>query len=248
MLPLRASGPLQQSGGLRETPGHPRDGRLGIAPVRQVDATLHDQSRIVRIERQRALQVVVALRKLSLDQREAAQDAMALGIVLVDAHRLLDQLDHALLAFPRARHELVAQRLSNGTGFPRVGERETRILRDRAVEVRLGLTVGLLRLEVIAGFATQEMVVGMPPTPSPAPPSPFAWGSRDRVRELLAGDFDLQFEQGVAVYFDRDGAAVWDAFVTGYGPTKTLAKSLDESRRRELQEGRQYLITLGTRK
>ena len=111
----------------------------------------------------------------------------------------------------------------------------------------------------------QVMRPFMPPPPSPAPPSPFEWGNRDRVRELLAGDFDLRFEQGVAVHFARDGAAVWDAFVTGYGPTKTLAKSLDESRRHELQEAfiafhesyrtelgvtvpRQYLITLGERK
>jgi SAM-dependent methyltransferase len=105
----------------------------------------------------------------------------------------------------------------------------------------------------------------MPPPPSPAPPSPFEWGNTDRVWELLGGDFELRFEQGVAVYFERDSATIWDAFVTGYGPTKTLAKSLDESRRRELQEAfvafhdgyrtelgvtvpRQYLIALGKRK
>ena len=86
-----------------------------------------------------------------------------------------------------------------------------------------------------------------------------------RVRALLAGDFELRFEQGVATYLDRDGAAAWDAFVTGYGPTKALAKSLDDSRRVELKEAfialhesyrtelgiavpREYLITLGKRK
>ena len=64
---------------------------------------------------------------------------------------------------------------------------------------------------------------------------------------------------------DRDGAAAWDAFVTGYGPTKALAKSLDEDRRLALKQAfiascdayrtelgisipRQYLITLGKRK
>jgi SAM-dependent methyltransferase len=111
----------------------------------------------------------------------------------------------------------------------------------------------------------QVMRQFMPPTPSPAPPSPFEWGNTDRVRKLLAGDFKLQFEQGVAACFERDGAAAWEAFVTGYGPTKALAKSLDESRRSELQEAfvafhdgyrtelgitvpRQYLITLGKRK
>jgi SAM-dependent methyltransferase len=111
----------------------------------------------------------------------------------------------------------------------------------------------------------QVMRQFMPPPPSPAPPSPFEWGNTDRLRELLARDFELRFEQGVAVYFGRDGAEAWNAFVTGYGPTKTLAKSLDERRRRELQEAfiafhegyrtelgitvpRQYLITLGKRK
>lgn len=111
----------------------------------------------------------------------------------------------------------------------------------------------------------QVMRPFMPPPPSPPPPSPFEWGNRDRVRALLGGDFDLRFEQGVAIGFGRDGAAFWDVFVTGYGPTKALANSLDESRRRELQEAfiafheeyrtelgisvpREYLITLGKRK
>jgi len=111
----------------------------------------------------------------------------------------------------------------------------------------------------------QVMRPFMPAPPGPAPPSPFEWGSRDRVRALLSRDFDLQFEEGVATYFDRDGAAVWDAFLTGYGPTKALAKSLDESRRLALKQAfiaycdeyrtelgisvpRQYLITLGKRK
>jgi SAM-dependent methyltransferase len=111
----------------------------------------------------------------------------------------------------------------------------------------------------------QVMRPFMPAPPSPAPPSPFEWGNTDRVRALLAGDFDLRFEQGVATYFEREGAAAWDAFVTGYGPTKALAKSLDDSRRVELEQAfiafhdgyrtelgisvpREYLITLGQRK
>jgi SAM-dependent methyltransferase len=105
----------------------------------------------------------------------------------------------------------------------------------------------------------------MPAPPSPASPSPFEWGSKERVRALLSDHFDLRFEEGVATHFDRDGAAIWEAFVTGYGPTKALAKSLDESRRRELKQAfiafhdnyrtelgisvsRQYLITVGKRK
>jgi SAM-dependent methyltransferase len=111
----------------------------------------------------------------------------------------------------------------------------------------------------------QAMRPFMPAPPTPPPPSPFEWGSRDRVGALLSRDFDLQFEEGVATYFDRDGAAAWEAFVTGYGPTKALAKSLDENRRLALKQAfiascddyrtqlgisipRQYLITLGKRK
>lgn len=81
----------------------------------------------------------------------------------------------------------------------------------------------------------QVMRTFMPPPPNPAPPSPFEWGSKDPVRTLLSPDFDLKFEEG-ATYFDRDGAVAWDAFVTGYGPTKTLANGLDESRRGELKQ------------
>ena len=111
----------------------------------------------------------------------------------------------------------------------------------------------------------QVMRPFMAPPPTPAPPSPFEWGSTDRVRALLANDFDLRFEQGVATYFARDGAAAWETYVTGYGPTKALAQSLDNSRRAKLKEAliafndsyktelgisvpRQYLITLGKRK
>jgi SAM-dependent methyltransferase len=102
-----------------------------------------------------------------------------------------------------------------------------------------------------------------PPTPSP--PSPFAWGNRDRVQELLGRNFDLKFEEGISTYYDRDGDAAWRIFANGYGPTKTLAATLDEARRAQLQRDfvafhdgfatalgiavpREYLLTMGTRR
>lgn len=105
----------------------------------------------------------------------------------------------------------------------------------------------------------------MPPPPSPAPPSPFAWGSRERVTELLGSHFDLRFEDGETVYYDRNGEAVWQTFVAGYGPTKALAASLEERRRDALKRDfvafhdgftaplgiampRQYLVTVGVRR
>lgn len=40
----------------------------------------------------------------------------------------------------------------------------------------------------------------MAPSAQPAPPSPFAWGSLDRVRELLGKTFQLEFEDGTNVF------------------------------------------------
>jgi SAM-dependent methyltransferase len=105
----------------------------------------------------------------------------------------------------------------------------------------------------------------MPPPPTPAPPSPFAWGSRERMTELFGGAFDLAFEEGETICYERDGAAVWDVFVNGYGPTRKLAEGLDAAGREALRRDfvafheqfrgplgvampRQYLVTVGTRR
>jgi SAM-dependent methyltransferase len=97
------------------------------------------------------------------------------------------------------------------------------------------------------------------------PPSPFAWGSTERVRELFGSTFDLRFETGTTTLRKPSGQAVWDLFVESYGPTKMLAASLDAERRKSLQRDfaafhdgfrselgvampRDYLITVGVRK
>ena len=102
----------------------------------------------------------------------------------------------------------------------------------------------------------------MPP-PS-ATPSPFEWGKPERVRELLGGAFDLKFETGVTTLRMPSGKAVWDLFVGGYGPTKTVAAACDPKRRQELERDfiayhekfsndlgiampREYLVTIGIR-
>ena len=85
------------------------------------------------------------------------------------------------------------------------------------------------------------------------------------MTELFGSHFDLGFEEGETIYYDRNGEAVWQAFVTGYGPTKALAASLDDRARGELKRDfvtfhdtfatqlgvsmpRQYLLTVGTRR
>jgi len=105
----------------------------------------------------------------------------------------------------------------------------------------------------------------MPEPPASPPPSSFEWGSKDYVRQLLGTAFDLRFETGTTVLRVSDGLAAWELFVRGYGPTKTLAASLDPERRERLKrdfivyhEGfqnelgvampRDYLLTIGVRK
>jgi SAM-dependent methyltransferase len=104
----------------------------------------------------------------------------------------------------------------------------------------------------------------MPPPPSPAPPSPFEWGRTERIRELLGSAFALRFESGVSYYREPSGAAAWDTFSTGYGPTRSLAASLDPERREALRADftafhdgfatelgicvpREYWLTIGVR-
>lgn len=103
--------------------------------------------------------------------------------------------------------------------------------------------------------------------PGPPPSSPFDWGKRDRVQELLGDAFDLEIEEHTNVIEIDSGEEYWDLFSTSYGPTKTLAENLDDERRAELaktwaeffekeypREGggvrhtREYLLVVGTRR
>ena len=93
----------------------------------------------------------------------------------------------------------------------------------------------------------------------------FRMGRMDRVRELLGSNFDLAFERGTSFYREPSGEAAWNTFSTGYGPTHSLAESLDDARRAELMrdfvafhEGfrnelgicvpREYWLTIGVRR
>jgi SAM-dependent methyltransferase len=128
---------------------------------------------------------------------------------------------------------------------------------------RVALTTWLSDSNLFKMF--QVMKPYMPPPPNPAPPSPFEWGRTERIKELLGRDFDLKFEKGVSYYREPSGEAAWTTFSTGYGPTKSLAASLDEARRAELRRDfiafhdgfptelgicvpREYWLTIGVRK
>jgi SAM-dependent methyltransferase len=105
----------------------------------------------------------------------------------------------------------------------------------------------------------------MPAPPQPPPPSPFEWGKYDRLRELLAADFDLEFEEGTNRFRYGSGEQAWNLWVNSYGPAKSLAANLDDARREEFKrdmiawhetfkselgydQPRQYIVTHATRK
>ncbi len=104
-----------------------------------------------------------------------------------------------------------------------------------------------------------------PYLPPPAGPSPFEWGRRERVMDLLGGAFDLRFETGVTVLRLPGPAAAWGLFVEGYGPTRALAAALPPDRlaayRRDFESfyaafrtelgiavPREYLLAAGVRR
>ena len=128
---------------------------------------------------------------------------------------------------------------------------------------RIALTTWLSDSNLFKMF--QVMKPYMAPPPNPAPPSPFAWGQTARIGELLGGSFELKFEKGVSFYREPSGEAAWRTFSTGYGPTKSLAASLNETRRSELRRDfiafhdgfptdlgicvpREYWVTLGVKR
>jgi len=103
------------------------------------------------------------------------------------------------------------------------------------------------------------------PSPPAGAGNPFAWGDRDRLFELLGDAFELRYEEGDCPQPGSSAEQIWELFTSAYGPTKTLADSLDDERRAELRrdwiayfdqfrngsgvsQPRPYLLALGTRK
>jgi SAM-dependent methyltransferase len=131
---------------------------------------------------------------------------------------------------------------------------------------RPGGRIGLAcwRPEGTVGEMFRVMAAHAPPPPAGAG-SPFDWGREEHVTTLLGETFDLVFVSLDSLLVAPSAEDVWELFSTSYGPTKTLADSLDEERREALRrdfvemharyedgEGlrmpRSYLLTLGTRR
>ena len=129
-----------------------------------------------------------------------------------------------------------------------------------------GGRIGLLNWHPTIGVPEffKVMAAYQPPRPEGVG-NPFEWGDRDHATELLGDDFDLRFEEGDVPQTGSSGEEIWDLFSSSYGPTKTLAESLDDDKREGLKrdwieffEGfrdgdtvsqpRPYVLVLGTRK
>lgn len=110
-----------------------------------------------------------------------------------------------------------------------------------------------------------EVMAAYMPSPPEGVGSPFAWGDRDHLSDLLADAFELRFEEGDCPQPGRSAEEIWELFTTSYGPTKALAESLDAERRAAFRrewltyferfrngagvgQPRPYLLVLGTRK
>ncbi len=127
---------------------------------------------------------------------------------------------------------------------------------------RLGLTTWPPDGSIAGLFELMKRYMAAPASP---PPSPFAWGSRERVQQLLGNWFDLRFETGTTMLREASGNAAWELFVSSYGPTKMLASTLEPARLEQLKQDfiayhdgfrselgismpRDYLVTIGIRK
>jgi SAM-dependent methyltransferase len=127
---------------------------------------------------------------------------------------------------------------------------------------RLGLACWTPESGVAGMFAVMRPY--MPP-PAPGQGNVFDWGRPEYARELLGDAFELELEVRDTVLRAESGEEVWQLFSSAYGPTKTLAESLDEERREELHakwneffegfredgeivQSRTYLLVRGTRK
>jgi SAM-dependent methyltransferase len=127
-----------------------------------------------------------------------------------------------------------------------------------------GGRLGLVNWEPDGGVGKMFRMMA-PFQPGPPPSNPFDWGREERVRELLGKDFELEFEHLVSRMSLPDGESYWQLFSSSYGPTKSLAESLEDERRNDLHRTmvdffeneyranggvthiREYLLVLGTR-
>jgi SAM-dependent methyltransferase len=177
-----------------------------------------------------------------LADRDFAVTAVDFAPEVVDAGKALakargldiafEQGDAEALAYPEASFDAVISTF--GVMFvqrPEDAARElARVCRPGG---RLALATWTPDGNVFEMF--KVMKAFMPKPAGAPPPSPFEWGSPERIGELLGEDFDLTFEKGTSYYREPDGLAAWETFSTGYGPLRALVGKLDETAAEQLK-------------
>jgi SAM-dependent methyltransferase len=138
--------------------------------------------------------------------------------------------------------------------------------RELARVTKQGGRIGISAWEMTGSLAELFELQGrFQPPPPEGVGSPFEWGRREHVEELLGESFELEFDEGDAPQTGESGEQVWELFLSGVGPMKALHDSLEPERREELHgamvdfferfrtnggisQPRPYLLILGTRR
>lgn len=83
-------------------------------------------------------------------------------------------------------------------------------------------------------------VIGQHVPPPPGVPSPLAWGTDDRLRQLLEGA-DVDITRRHFTFRFRSPGDFFGTFRTVYGPVLRAYETLDEAGRRSLRAGLESL-------
>lgn len=244
-------------------------------PITEVTAEVHDRltEALVPAEGKRWLDVATGTGAVALRAARAGAQVTGLDLapaLIETAGKLAadegldityDVGDAEALPYEDGSFDVVSSAI--GTMF---APDHAAVARELERVTKPGGRIGLANWTPDSGVAGMFKV--MKPYQPPPPEGvgvPFEWGRRDHVEELLGDAFDLQMSDELMHLRAESGKAVWDLFVTAYGPTKTLAESLEPERRQELQrdfaaffEGFRteggikapynYLLALGTRR
>ncbi len=155
-------------------------------------------------------------------RRKAAEEGLDVRFDVGDAERL---------PYPDRSFQTVTSSL--GVQFaPDHRAAAQELARVTAPGGRLGLAGWTPASSVAETFALMRPFAPLPP---PGVGNVFDWGDERYVRGLLGAAFDLELEERDAPQEASSGEELWEIYYGHYGPTRTLADSLDPTRREQLR-------------